>query len=318
LYRLDVNVSSGVSPVQIVSVEPALLDVELAQIISRTMDVTIELNGEETLSAAYQVQDAPIITPTQVTVIGAEATIDQIRALQAEAVISDNNSLETTRVRVIPVGEDGQIVEGVTLQPEEVQVNVPIGRRSNSRLVGVRVETEGTVPSGYRIDRIRTFPSRLIILADAEQLDNVNNFISTIPIDLSQVVGDLSVEIPLATPPGVEIMTEDGQAVVAIRVELEVVPRTGTLTIVRQIEILNQVDSTLSLDLSTVDLVLSGPIPVLDEISANPDLVRVFIDVSNLANLSPGQTLTITPRIVLPDEVMAQLVPNIIQVTLVE
>jgi diadenylate cyclase len=318
LYRLDVNVSSGVSPVQIVSVEPALLDVELAQIISRTMDVTIELNGEETLSAAYQVQDAPIITPTQVTVIGAEATIDQIRTLQAEAVISDNNSLEATRVRVIPVGEDGQIVEGVTLQPEEVQVNVPIGRRTNSRLVGVRVETEGAVPPGYRINRIRTFPSRLIILAAAEQLENVNNFISTIPIDLSQVVGDLSVEIPLATPPGVEVMTEDGQAVVAVRVELEVVPRIGTLTIVRQIEILNQVDSTLSLDLSTVDLVLSGPIPILDEITANPDLVRVFIDASNLENLSPGQTLTVTPRIVIPDEVTAQLVPNIIQVTVVE
>jgi YbbR domain-containing protein len=318
LYRLNVNVSSGVSPVQIVSVEPALLDVELAQIISRTMDVTIELNGEETLSAAYQVQDAPIITPTQVTVTGAEATIDQIRTLQAEAVISDNNSLEATRVRVIPVGEDGQIVEGVTLQPEEVQVNVPIGRRTNSRLVGVRVETEGAVPPGYRINRIRTFPSRLIILAAAEQLENVNNFISTIPIDLSQVVGDLSVEIPLATPPGVEVMTEDGQAVVAIRVELEVVPRIGTLTVVRQIEILNQVDSTLSLDLSTVDLVLSGPIPILDEITANPDLVRVFIDVSNLENLSPGQTLTVTPRIVIPDEVTAQLVPNIIQVTVVE
>jgi diadenylate cyclase len=317
LYRLNVNVSSGVSPVQIVSVEPALLDVELAQIISRTMDVTIELNGEETLSAAYQVQDAPIITPTQVTVTGAEATIDQIRTLQAEAVISDNNSLEATRVRVIPVGEDGQIVEGVTLQPEEVQVHVPIGRRTNSRLVGVRVETEGAVPSGYRINRIRTFPSRLIILAAAEQLDTLNNFISTIPIDLSQVVGDLSVEIPLATPPGVEVMTEDGQAVVAIRVELEVVPRIGTLTVVRQIEILNQVDSTLSLDLSTVDLVLSGPIPILDEITANPDLVRVFIDVSKLENLSPGQTLTVTPRVVVPDEVTAQLVPNIIQITLV-
>jgi hypothetical protein len=73
----------------------------------------------------------------------------------------------------------------------------------------------------------------------------------------------------------------------------------------------------LSLDLSTVDLVLSGPIPILDEITANPDLVRVFIDVSKLENLSPGQTLTVTPRVVVPDEVTAQLIPNIIQITLV-
>ena len=38
-----------------------------------------------------------------------------------------------------------------TLQPEEIQIRVPIVRRSNARLVGVRVETEGSLPDGYRI-----------------------------------------------------------------------------------------------------------------------------------------------------------------------
>lgn len=318
LHRFEVDVSSGVSPVQIVSVDPPLLDVDLAQIITGTMEVTIQLAGEENLSAAYQVQDTPTITPTQVTVIGAESTIDRIRALRAVATIAEDNSLETTRVPVVPLDEDGQIVEGVTLRPEEVQINVPIGRRANSRLVGVRVETEGTLPPGYRINRIGTFPSRVIILGTAEQLEGLTNFITTVPIDISQLAGDLSVEIPLAAPPGLEIMSEEGEALVAVRVELEVVPRTSRLEISRPIEILNQVNGTLSLDLQNIELLLSGPIPVLDEITANPELVQVFIDASDLQNLSPGETVALTPRIVKPEEVTVQLVPATVQVTLLE
>ncbi|MFZ0546796.1 MAG: CdaR family protein, partial [Candidatus Promineifilaceae bacterium] len=318
LHRLPVNVSSSVAPVQIVSIEPPYLDVDLAQIISRTMDVSILITGEENLSAVYQVQDTPTVTPTQVTVVGAEATVDQIQTLRAEAVITEDNSLEATRVKVVPVDVGGQVVEGVTLQPEAVQVNVPIVRRANSRLVGVNVETAGTVPPDYRLSRIRTFPSRVIVLGSAEQLDSIENFISTVPIDVSQLVGNLDIEVPLVVPSGLDIMSEDGEALVAVRVELEVTPRTSTLEINRPIEILNQISGTVTLDVQNIDLVLSGPVPVLDEITASPELVRVFIDVSDLEGLSPGQTFIVTPHLVKPDEVTVQLVPETVQVTLVE
>ncbi len=318
LHRLNVDVSSGVSPVQIVSIDPVLLDVELAQIISRTMDVNIQLTGEENLTAAFQVQDIPTITPTQVVVVGAESTIDQIASLQAEAVITGDNALESSRVEVIPINEDGQTVEGVTLQPQEIQVNVTIGQRANSRLIGINVETEGDLPTGYRINRIRTIPSRVIVLGSPELLDTLGNFISTVPIDISQIVGDLSVEVPLSTPPDLEFLTEEGEALVAVRVELEVVARTGALNITRQIEILNQVNGTLSLDLNSIDVVLSGPIPILDEIEANPGLIRIYVDASELENLSPGETMIVTPQVVAPDEVDVQLIPMTIQVTLLE
>ncbi len=317
-HRLDVTVSSGVSPVQIISVEPDLVDVELAQIISRTMPVSLQLEGEENLSAAYQVQDSPTLTPTEVTVVGAESTINQIETLQARAMITADNSLEASRVPVVAVDENGEEVEGVTLQPEEIRINVPIVRRSNSRQVGIQVETEGSLPAGYRLNRIRTFPSRLIILGAAEQLESLNNFVTTVPIDISQVVGDLSVEVPLDVPPGLEVLNEAGDTIVAVRVEIEVVPRTGTLNVTRPVEILNEISGTLSFDLETIDLVLVGPIPVLDEIEANPELVRVFINATELENLSPGQTITVLLSVTKPDEVTVQLVPATVQVTLLE
>ncbi|NIQ11113.1 MAG: hypothetical protein GWO23_16230, partial [Gammaproteobacteria bacterium] len=160
--------------------------------------------------------------------------------------------------------------------------------------------------------------SRLIILGAAEQLESLNNFVTTVPIDISQVVGDLSVEVPLDVPPGLEVLNEAGDTIVAVRVEIEVVPRTGTLNVTRPVEILNEISGTLSFDLETIDLVLVGPIPVLDEIEANPELVRVFINATELENLSPGQTITVLLSVTKPDEVTVQLVPATVQVTLLE
>lgn len=316
LHRLDVEVSSGVSPVQIVSVDPTLLDIELAQIISRTMDVTVQLSGEERLTAAFEVQDTPTATPEQLMVVGAESAISRIATISAEAVITEDNALESNRVRVVALDEDGRIVEGVTFQPQEVQVTVAIGQRENSRLVGIRVQTEGELPSGYRISRIVTIPSRLILLGSAANQEGQGNFVSTIPVDVSQIVGDLSLEVPLETSSDLQIVSEEGEAVVAVQVQIEVVPRQGSIELSRQIEILNETNDVFTMDLSTIELVLSGPIPILEEITLNPDLVRVFIDAADLEGLSPGQTMAIAPSIVLPDEISAQFIPGTIQVTL--
>lgn len=316
LHRLDVEVSSGVSPVQIVSVDPTLLDIELAQIISRTMDVTVQLSGEERLTAAFEVQDTPMATPEQLMVVGAESAISRIATISAEAVITEDNALESNRVRVVALDEDGRIVEGVTFQPQEVQVTVAIGQRENSRLVGIRVQTEGELPSGYRISRIVTIPSRLILLGSAANQEGQGNFVSTIPVDVSQIVGDLSLEVPLETSSDLQIVSEEGEAVVAVQVQIEVVPRQGSIELSRQIEILNETNDVFTMDLSTIELVLSGPIPILEEITLNPDLVRVFIDAADLEGLSPGQTMAIAPSIVLPDEISAQFIPGTIQVTL--
>jgi YbbR domain-containing protein len=280
------------------------------------MDVTVQLSGEERLTAAFEVQDTPTATPEQLMVVGAESAISRIATISAEAVITEDNALESNRVRVVALDEDGRIVEGVTFQPQEVQVTVAIGQRENSRLVGIRVQTEGELPSGYRISRIVTIPSRLILLGSAANQEGQGNFVSTIPVDVSQIVGDLSLEVPLETSSDLQIVSEEGEAVVAVQVQIEVVPRQGSIELSRQIEILNETNDVFTMDLSTIELVLSGPIPILEEITLNPDLVRVFIDAADLEGLSPGQTMAIAPSIVLPDEISAQFIPGTIQVTL--
>jgi hypothetical protein len=59
-------------------------------------------------------------------------------------------------------------------------------------------------------------------------------------------------------------------------------------------------------------------VPTLSEIAADPRLLRVIIDATDLRNLEPGETISVTPRIIKPEDVRAQMVPQTVQVIAVE
>jgi hypothetical protein len=65
-------------------------------------------------------------------------------------------------------------------------------------------------------------------------------------------------------------------------------------------------------DPATVDVLLSGPSPILDRIKADPSLVRVLI---NAAGVEPDQSVSLKPDVVAPGGIQAQLIPPSVVVT---
>jgi YbbR domain-containing protein len=97
-----------------------------------------------------------------------------------------------------------------------------------------------------------------------------------------------------------------------VAVTVRVSPLTGNLTISRPVEVINATPSlTITVIPETVDLLLSGPQPVLDDIGANPGIVRVLADA---AELRRGRTTNITPQVLAPEDINAQIVPPSVQI----
>ena len=61
-----------------------------------------------------------------------------------------------------------------------------------------------------------------------------------------------------------------------------------------------------------MNLILSGPLPTLNEIENDPNLVQVLVGV---AGLEAGENI-ITPTVIAPDDIKAQLVPPSVVVTI--
>jgi hypothetical protein len=69
---------------------------------------------------------------------------------------------------------------------------------------------------------------------------------------------------------------------------------------------------TITLEPPDVELLLSGPLPTLNAIEAQPDLVRVVIDALQLL---PGESVEVFPEVLAPPDVRAQLIDTSVLVT---
>jgi diadenylate cyclase len=316
LHHLPVQVNSGASGVRVLSVEPAALDLELAPIISRTLEVTIELSDREKMSPAYELVGNPVASPDQVQILGPAPLVKQVNQVQATISLA-NVSTSLREMRPLrAMDEAGREVTGVSLQPTQVQVRVSILRRLDARDVGVRVVTSGTPPPGYWLSGLSVTPASVTLRGNSNWLAEVRDFVDTLPVDVSQAAGDLSVQIPLDLPPGAQALDSDGNPVKTVTVSVRIAARRGDLVVTRPVELVEpRPGVTLSVNPSKVDLLLSGPLPILNQIEADPNLVRVLVTLPP-TGLAPGQSADLTPTVVAPDGIRAQSVPPSVLVTL--
>ncbi len=317
LHRLDVQVNPSLSEVRILSVDPAVIDVEAARVISRTMPVDVDISNQENMSPAYQVVRTPTVIPDQVQVSGPAPLVEQINQIQTDISLANvTASLQELRP-VEAVDEAGRVIRGVSIQPAQVQVRVTIQRRLNAIDVGIRAITQNSPPPGYWLSDLQVDPTTVTLQGNPGQLADIAGYIDTLPVDISEAVGDLNVQIPLDLPPGIQAIDSDGNPIRTVNVLARVTARTGDLPALQQpVELLNvPLNSRVTVTPPTVDLLLSGPQPTLNDIAQDPDLIRVVVDT---LDLSRGQNIEVTPDIILPSDIEAQIIPATVLVSFPE
>lgn len=318
IQRLPIQVTPSIPEVRILSIDPPAVDVELARVISQTHPVEVDLENQQNMSPAYRVVDVSKASPAEVQVTGPEPLVQRVSQVRAAISVANiTDSLQGELRPVEAVDEAGRSIEGVTFQPSQVRVSVSIERRLNAIDVGIRAVTENTPPPGYWLSDLQVTPSSVTLQGDPDQLTTIDGFIDTLPVDLSGAVGDLTMETPLILAPTLQAIDGEGNSVRTVTVVARVIPRIGDLAISQKsVELLNVPRGTrVTANAAQVDLLLSGPQPTLNEIVRNPNLVRVVIDV---ADLSGGQNIEVTPDVIGPSDIEYQIVPPTVLVSFPE
>lgn len=307
LHHLPVQVNSGASPLQIISVTPPTVDLEIAAIISDTVPVTINIPDINNLSPAFRIAGSATTSPNQVQIIGPAPLVERVNQIQATVSVANARSSLQETVPVQALDELGQQVTGINIQPSQVQVNVPIRRRLNTLEVGIRAIITGTPPAGYWMRELIVTPATVTLQGNQEQLLEVGNFVNTLPVDVSQATGDLSVEIPLDLSPNVQVFDSEGNAAKTVTVQASIVPRRGDLALTQPVELVGASSGiTITVTPPEVDVLLSGPLPTLSQIERDPNLVQVLVDISQL---TPNQSADLKPTVIVPENIQAQVVP---------
>ncbi len=315
LHRVPVMVESSARPVQIVSVNPSNIDVQLAEVITQTVEIQLDENSRALDSPALELANTPVLTPTEVTISGARPLVESVESV---VVALPKVDVAGPFQRVEPISlldENGVLVRDVDVEPARVLVGLHVVQRANARDVGIEVVTEGSVPDGYRLVRLVAEPARVTLLGGDGQLAGLGTAVKTLPVDLSQAFDDVVLQVPLSLPPGIDAINGDGEAIRSALVTVEVAPRTGNRVFTRQVEVEGTEALNIRLNPLTVELSVSGPIPLLREVAAEPRLLRVLVEAEQIADLEPGEPAAITPTIIGPEGLDIRMTPQQIEAT---
>jgi len=299
-HSVPVQVQITAHLVRLVSQVPEQLTITLDSIASKEFPVNLIVTGNPLIG--YQAQ-TPEISPTQVTIAGPESLIAKVKQVRATLDITNiNQTLIRAEVPVLLDGE-GNIVSGLTMSPETVTVTQPITLLGGYRYLIVRAITQGQVASGYQVSNVFVSPVGVVVFsANPELVNSLPGYVETQPIDLTGKDSNFDVLVDLNLPPGISVV---GDTKVLVQISIEVIK--SSLSISLPVEMIGLAPGLQAVSIpAVVDVILSGPVPILNVLG--PADVRVTVDLSGYG----VGTYQLTPKVnVLPDQLqLASLLPG--------
>ena len=305
--EVQVQINPTYRPVRRSSVIPEIVSITLEPLLTRTYPVNLKVTGEP--AVGYQ-KGRLSSEPSSVTISGAASLVTQIEQVNASMDISGATETIERDLALVAVDQNGEPVSGVTITPLDVSVTQPIFLQGGYRNVIVRVVTTGQPANGYKLTNITVSPLNVVVFSSDPQLVNdLPGYVETEPVDMTDAVDDIDTYVVINLSEGVTMV---GDQFVLVQVSIAAIEGSLTMSLpVIPIGLLPIHTTVISPE--TVDVILSGPVPVLDTLT--PADIRVVVDVSDL-ELGIYQLEPIVD--VIPDRIVVEAVlPSTVEVEII-
>ena len=306
VHEVPVQVQITPRLVRLIRQDPETLSITLDPIISQVFPVNLIIQGEPPIG--YQAQP-PILDPSEVTVTGPESLVSLVEQARIRVDISSATQTIITDETPLLLDEEGRIVGGLTVTPESVTVTQPITLLGGYRYVIIRPVSVGQVANGYRLTNIFVSPvGKIVFSTDPELVNNLPGYVETQPIDLTGKEDDFETLVELNLPSGISVI---GDPKVLVQVSIAAIESSLAITIpVEMIGLAPGLGAIASP--ATVDVILTGPVPVLNALG--PGDVRVVVD---LTGYDVGTYQLIPVVNILPEQVeKVSMLPTTVEVTI--
>jgi YbbR domain-containing protein len=306
-HPVEVQLQVSVQPVRIISITPQVFDLALERLVTKTMPVELTFIGEPAIG--YKSGDI-VLDPAETVISGPESIVAQVKHIRAVLDITNARQGIETSLLIRVVNESGTTVDGVSVHPDTIVVNLPIVQQGGYRDLAVKVMITGKLASGYRLKNITAAPLIITVYSEDKPLiESLPGYVETTTLDLSGASSNIDTHLSLNLPGGVMLIGDQ-----TVSVQIEIVPVEDSRPVsFRQVEVIG-LGAGLKAELSptTVDVILVGPLPVLNALQ--PEDVHVRID---LTGLTVG-TYQLTPiaTVVQPGVTVQSILPGTVEVVI--
>ncbi len=273
-HTINVQVQIGIRPVQVVTYTPRSLRLTLERLETRSLPVHITTRGE--IAVGFQ-SDPAVASPAKVNATGAASAIARVAEARVVLDISQAQESINRTLDLQAVDANGQVVAGVTLVPDKINVTQAVTQRGGYRNVVVKVSPVGKIASGYRLTNIIVSPPAVTVFStDPRLVNDLPGYIETAPLNLTGVKDDFDTRLALNLPKGISVV---GDSSVLVQVGVATIEGSLTLSYIR-VDVVGLPEGLVGkISPETVDVILSGPLPILDTLKA--EQLRVTVDMKD-------------------------------------
>ena len=267
----DVNID--LSPVRVTNILPDEITVRIDAYLERELEVTLESMGNP--ATGFEA-DTPQLNTDAVIVSGPATEVETVESVLAEIDISQLSQSFVSTLPLKALDADGREVENVDLSPSEIVVTQPITQMGGFRNLVVKVVVQGQIADGYRMTNVSSYPGVVTVFSsDPGLVDGLPGYVETESVDITGANDDLDLFLSLNLPTGISVVGEN-----LVQVQVGIAAIESSLTLANMpVELIGLEEGyAFSISPETVDVLLSGPLPVLDDLSSSD--VRVFIDMT--------------------------------------
>jgi YbbR domain-containing protein len=304
---LDVEVTALSDEVDVLSVTPATVRVEVDRIEARTVPVEVETSE---VPDGLEIGE-PVVSEDEVQVRGPASIIGSVDRAVAFASISAAEIDFNQAVDLVAVDVEGQPVDPgrIDIEPESVSVQVDVRPTETNRTVPVRPDITGTPAPGFALVSLGIEPSLVTLRGRADVLAEISEVL-TEPLSIDGVSADQEFEATLVLPEDTRLADESEGSVITVSAGIS--PSVSSRSFVVGVVCDGAGENACLPALDQLTVTLSGPGGTLSGLSAGD--VTPILDATGLA---PG-TYVLQPSIgALPDGVeLIRITPGTVSVTI--
>lgn len=293
------------------STSPSFLPIRLEQEITRTVPLTVELEG--TVPFSFEARTARLTVRNQeikeVQVRGPQSRVERVAVARVTANIDRLTANYSSPRPVQPLASDGQAVAGVTIEPGNIDVLVPIVSSAGIKRVPVVPQIVGQPASGFIVTNIAVTPQFVRLTGSSGPLDAVQS-LATESVDITGAAQTVERTAALRTPLNIGLASGE-PSVVKVTITIAPLDRPFQITLPVPVVAVDLPDGlTLAINPPSVQLVLTGSAGRLAGINAS-----TLQGIVSLQGRGAG-TFSITPDFKLPEGISIVGDPPVVAVTL--
>jgi len=306
-HTVDIEIRLLVRPVQIVLANPTTVTVILEPLTTQTLPVDLSLSGQPAIG--YKAGD-PVLDLENITITGPKSIVEQaVRARVLVSLDGVRESIDQSLVVQIVDAKNNRL-NGIGVTPESVHVNIPVIQQGGFRDVAVKVIVEGQQAAGYRLENISVFPPVITVFAsDPELVNALPGVVETQPLNIQDAKNNISTRLALTLPANITVIGAQ-----TVQVTVGISPIQTSLTLSNQHIYVLGLSEGLAAQASpqTVDVIISGPLPILEVLT--PQDVIVSVDVTGLTL----GTYQLTPKweVLVGNVLVESILPSTVEVVI--